>query len=130
MLLEQTLFFEVLLNQYAYETQNLLAIVDSALQEKVHSSILHTQRWLTELREIKAIIPVGTTLPLEISAESISDFIKNSEITIVHNDKYFIFVVKIPLAQTIVFNAYNVIPLPVTYYSVKTLSSLNPTWKF
>uniref|UniRef100_A0A2S2QVD2 Envelope fusion protein n=1 Tax=Sipha flava TaxID=143950 RepID=A0A2S2QVD2_9HEMI len=117
MLLEQTLFFEVLLNQYAYETQNLLAIVDSALQGKVHSSILHTQRWLTELREIKAIIPVGTTLPLEISAESIPDFIKISEITIVHKDKYLIFVVKIPLAQTIDFNANNVIPLPITYDS-------------
>jgi hypothetical protein len=77
MLLEHTLFFEVLLNQYAYETQNLLAIVDSALQGKVHSSISHTQRWLTKLRKIKAIIPVGTTLPLEVLAESISDFIKN-----------------------------------------------------
>lgn len=46
-LLEQTLFFQILLNQYAYETQNLLAIVNSAMHGKVHTSILHTQRWLT-----------------------------------------------------------------------------------
>jgi len=80
MLLEQTLFFEVLLNQYTYETQNLLAIVNSALQGIVHTSILHTQRWLSELREIKAVIPVGTILPLEITTESISDFIVLFEI--------------------------------------------------
>jgi len=115
MLLEQTLFFEVLLNQYAYETQNLLAIINSALQGKVHTSILHTQRWLSELREIKAIIPVGTTLPLEITAESISDFIKISEITIVHKDHFLLFIVQIPLVQTISFNAYDVIPLPIVY---------------
>lgn len=105
-LLEQTLFFEVLLNQYEYETQNLLAIVNSALQGRIHTSILPTQRWLSELREIKGVIPVGTTLPLEITAESISDFIKISETTIVHKDHYFLFVSKIPLVQTIDFNAY------------------------
>lgn len=115
MLLEQTLFFEVLLNQYAYETQNLFANVNLALQEIVHTSILHTQRWLSELREIKAVIPIGTTLPLEITTESISGFIKISEITIVHKDHYLVFVVKIPLTQTTGFNAYNVIPLPITY---------------
>jgi len=87
-LLEQTLFFEVLLNQYAYDTQNLLAIVDSALLGKVHTSVLHTQRWLTELREIKANIPVGTTLPLEIKAEYISDFMKISEITVCHKGQF------------------------------------------
>jgi len=64
------------LNQYAYETQNLLAVVNSALHGKLHTSLLHTQLWLTELREIKTNIPVGTTLPFEIKAESISDFIK------------------------------------------------------
>lgn len=58
MLLEQTLFFEVLLNQYAYETQNLFVIVNLALQGIVHTSILHTQRWLSELRGIKSVIPV------------------------------------------------------------------------
>ncbi|XP_060869726.1 uncharacterized protein LOC132944420 [Metopolophium dirhodum] len=116
-LLEQTLFFEVLLNQYAYETQNLLAIIDSALDGKLHTSLLHTQRWLANLREIKANIPIGTTFPLEIKTESIADFIKISEITVCHKGQYFIFVTKIPLVQTIDFNAYKVIPLPIIYDS-------------
>ena len=128
-LLEQTLFFEVLLNQYAYETQNLLAIVDSALHGKLHTSVLHTQRWLTELREIKANLPIGTTLPLEINTESISDFTKISEITICHKGQYLIFVKKIPLVQIIDFNAYKIILLPITYNNqthVKLYSCQNP----
>jgi len=114
-LLEQTLFFEVLLNQYAYETQNLLAIIDSALHGKLHTSVLHTQRWLAELREIKANIPIGTTFPLEIKTESIADFIKISELAVCHQGPYLIFVTKIPLVTTIDFNAYKIIPLPIIY---------------
>ncbi|KAL4088710.1 hypothetical protein QTP88_023794 [Uroleucon formosanum] len=125
-LLEQTLFFEVLLNQYAYETQILLAIIDSALHGKLHTSILHTQRWLTELREIKANLPIGTTFLLEIKTESISDFIKISEITVCHKGQYLIFVTKIPLVQTIDFNAYKVIPLPIIYDS-QSLILINPS---
>lgn len=114
-LLEQTLFFEILLNQYAYETQNLLAIVNSAIHGKVHTSVLHTQRWLTELREIKTNIPIGTTLPLEIRPESMSDLIKISETTIFHKDQYLIFVVTIPLVQITNFNVYKIIPLRIRY---------------
>ncbi|KAL5239418.1 hypothetical protein ACI65C_006828 [Semiaphis heraclei] len=77
----------VLLNKYAYDTQNLLAIVDSALHGKLHTSVLNTQRWLTELREVKANIPIGTTLPLEIKEESISDFMNISEITVCHKGR-------------------------------------------
>ena len=94
-----------------------MAIIDSALHGKLHTSVLHTQRWLTELREIKANIPIGTTFLLEIKTESISDFIKISEITICHKGQYLIFVTKIPLVQTIDFNAYKVIPLPIIYDS-------------
>lgn len=99
-LLEQTLFFEVLLNKYAYETRNLITIIDSVLHGKLHTSVLHTQRWLAELREIMANIPIGTTLLLEIKAESISDFMKISKITIYHKGQtlyIIIFVIKIPL---------------------------------
>jgi len=114
-LLEQTLYFEILLNQYAYETQNLLAIVNSAIHGKVHTSVLHTQRWLAELREIRTNLPIGTILPLTITQESISEFVKISETTIFHRDQYLVFVVRIPLVQTVDFNAYKVIPLPIRY---------------
>lgn len=88
-LLEQTVLFEVMLklNQYAYETQNLIEIVDTALNGKLHTTILSTRKWLTKLREIKINLPVGTALPLEITQETISDFIKLSEVAIFHKDK-------------------------------------------
>jgi len=83
-LLEQTVLFEVMLNQYAYETQNLIEIVNAALNGKLHTMILSTRKWLTELREIKMNLLIGTTLPLELKQETISEFIKLSEVAIFH----------------------------------------------
>lgn len=38
-LVEQALLFEIILNQYAYETQNLIAIVNSAIRGEIHTSV-------------------------------------------------------------------------------------------
>ena len=124
-LLEQTVLFEVMLNQYAYETQNLIEIVNAALNGKLHTTILSTRKWLTELREIKINLPVGTALPLEITQEAIPDFIKLSEVTIFHKDKYLVFVIKIPLVYSNEFTVYNIIPLPMEYDS-KSLVLIEP----
>jgi len=39
-LLEHAFLFEVNLNQYTYETQNLVAIVNTALDGKIHTSVI------------------------------------------------------------------------------------------
>lgn len=114
-LMEQTVLFEVMLNQYAYETQNLIEIVNTALSGKLHTSILPSRKWLSELREIKINLPLGTDLPVETRHESISDFIKLSDVVIFHKDKYLIFITKIPLVYNNEFEVYNIIPLPIKY---------------
>jgi len=124
-LLEQTVLFEVMLNQYAYETQNLIEIVNTALNGKLHTTILSARKWLTELREIKINLPLGTALPLEITQETISEFLKLSEVAIFHRDKYLIFVTKIPLVHSNDFTVYNIIPLPIEYDS-KSLVLIEP----
>ena len=124
-LLEQTVLFEVMLNQYAYETQNLIEIVNAALNGKLHTTILSTRKWLTELREIKMNLPIGTALPLELKQETISEFIKLSEVAIFHKDKYLIFVTKIPLVHINDYTVYNIIPLPIEYNN-KSLVLIEP----
>lgn len=48
-LIELVSLFEIILNQYAYETQNRIAIVNLAMQGKIHTSIFSTKRMITEL---------------------------------------------------------------------------------
>jgi len=62
-LLIQALLFEILLNQYSYQTQNLMSIINSVMNGKIHTSVFTSERLLMEvflLREIKMNLLVGT----------------------------------------------------------------------
>jgi len=61
-LLEQAFLFEIILNSFAYDTQNLMAIVNAALNGKIYTSALTSQTLMSELREIKMNLPTGSTL--------------------------------------------------------------------
>lgn len=112
-LVEQALLFEISLNQYAYETQNLIAIVNSALQGKIHTSVFPTRRLLAEFTEIKMNLPSGVSLPLDIRKETIPEYHRISEISIFHESKYLIFRIRIPLILNDNYYAYHPIPLPI-----------------
>lgn len=73
-LLEQAFLFEVVLNQFAYETQNLISIINTALDGKIHISVITPNQLLSELKELKIKVPTGSALPLGINPTSLSDF--------------------------------------------------------
>lgn len=81
-MLEQMMLFEITLNEYAYVTQTLISIINSAINAKIHTSILTPQNLLKELMEIKLDIPARTALPVEVCIESLTVVLRVSEINI------------------------------------------------
>jgi len=73
--LEQSLLFELVLNKYAYETQNLISMINTALDGKIHTSVFTPQHIIKELLEIKVDLPIGNTFPLEVNTESLNDIL-------------------------------------------------------
>ena len=124
-LLEQALLFEILLNQYSYETQNLMSIINSAINGKIHTSVFTSERLLMELREIKMNLPVGTALPLEIKTESLTEFLQISDLTIFHREHYLVFFIGIPLTSVEEYTMYHPISLPIQY-GEKTIALIPP----
>ncbi|KAL4112117.1 hypothetical protein QTP88_015965 [Uroleucon formosanum] len=124
-LLEQAFLFEVILNQYAYETQNLIAIINAALDGKIHTSVITPRKLIQELTEIKISLPMGNSLPIELIPESMPNLFKISEKTIFVQDEYLIFSIEIPLVASKVFNVYRLIPLPILY-STNTVILIEP----
>lgn len=114
-LMEQGFLFEMLLNKYAFETQNLISIVNAALDGKIHTSVLSTENLLSELREIKMTIPVNHILPTEINTESLAEFLRISEISIFITENHLVFVISIPLVTFEEYTVYHPIPLPIGY---------------
>ncbi|KAL4154598.1 hypothetical protein QTP88_000455 [Uroleucon formosanum] len=124
-LLEQALLFEILLNQYSYEIQNLMSIINSAMNGKIHTSVFTSDRLLVELREIKMNLAVGTALPLEIKAESLTGFLQVSDLTIFHREHYLVFSIEIPLTSVEEYTMYHPIPLPIIY-NENTIALISP----
>lgn len=124
-LFEQAFLFEVVLNQYAYEIQNLIAIVNAALDGKVHTSVITPGNLMKELKEIKMNLPTENTLPIEIVPEAITDLLRISEITIFIQQEYLIFSIAIPLISSKEFYVYRPIPLPI-WYNTNTLILIDP----
>ncbi|KAL4135978.1 hypothetical protein QTP88_007552 [Uroleucon formosanum] len=124
-LLEQAFLFEVTLNQYAYETQNRIAIINAALDGKIHTSVITPRKLIQELTEIKISLPMGNSLPIELIPESMPNLFKISEKTIFVQDEYLIFSIEIPLVASKVFNVYRLIPLPILY-STNTVILIEP----
>ena len=113
--LEQSLLFELVLNKYAYETQNLISIINTALDGKIHTSVFTPQHIIKELFEIKVDLPIGNTFPLEVNAESLNDILRISEKTIFFEDNYLIYIIEIPLISSEEYNIYHPIPLPIPH---------------
>ncbi|KAL4092467.1 hypothetical protein QTP88_026968 [Uroleucon formosanum] len=114
-LLEQAFLFEVLLNQYSYETLNLISIVNSAINGKIHTSVFSSEQLLMELREIKLNLPGGIIFPLEIKAESLTQLIQISVLAIFHKEHYLVFSLGIPLISVEEYTIYHPISLPIQY---------------
>lgn len=114
-MLEQSVFFETILNQYAYDTQNIIAIINSATNGKIHTNVIPINKWLTELREIKLMLLKGTHLPLDVTTESIPQFISISETTIFQKNNFLIFVANIPIISEDEYMLYRPIPSQIIY---------------
>lgn len=116
-LLEQAILIEMILNKYCYETQNLITIINSALNGKVHTNVLSSQQLLKELREVKMTLPVGSALPVELKTETLTDLFRISEISIFIQDNHLVYVINIPLISNAEYNVYRPIPLPIQFNS-------------
>lgn len=114
-LLEQSVLLEIMLNQYAYETQNLIGLVTSAISGNIYANVFTPNKLLKELREIKINLPSGTYLPIELSAESLPQLFRITDISVIHKDHFLIFVAKIPLIINEEYNVYKPIPLPIPF---------------
>lgn len=114
-MLEQSLLFELTLVNYAYDTQNLISMINAALNGKIHATVINKKTLIEELREIKIVLPSGSALPIELNTESLTEIFKISEMTIFHQDNYLIYSIQIPLIFSSKYTVYHPIPLPIQF---------------
>lgn len=104
----------LILAQYAYETETLGTIVNTALQGFVHSSLININTIVQQLREIKSQLPLGLGLPPNIDKIGMSDLMRLVDINVVYVQNVLIFTFEIPLiSNNYEFILYKPLPLPI-----------------
>lgn len=110
---------------YAYETQNLISLINTALDVKIHTSVLTPEHIIKNLFEIKIDLPIGNTFLLEVNTESLNNILQISEKTIFFKDNCFISVIEISLVSNDEYSLYQPIPLPILH-SEETIFLVDP----
>lgn len=116
-LAERIALSNIILAQYAHETENLASIVNNALQGFIHSSLLDTNEFNEQLKEIKLKLPIGSDIPFDLSDSGKSDLLRLVNISIVYIEGVLIFIIEVPLVNNYDFTLYKYIPLPVKMYN-------------
>ncbi|KAL4104594.1 hypothetical protein QTP88_019888 [Uroleucon formosanum] len=111
-LLEQSIILESLLNQYAYETQNLISIINLAIHGKIHFSVLPPIKLIKELKAIQLTLPAGTQLPVEPKVQNVPEFFSISSVSILQKYFLLIFTLHFPIITVNSYDMYHPIPLP------------------
>lgn len=114
-LTERITLSHVILTQYAYETDNLVNIINSALLGHIHPSLLDAREFNQQLKEIKIQLPIGLGLPIDLAEKGISELLRIVEISVVYVKGILMFIMEIPLVDNYDLMLYKSIPLPVIY---------------
>lgn len=69
-LAERIILFNIILAQYAYETENSVSLVNTALLGFIYSSLLNVNKIS---KVIKYLVPINSGLPINLSELSVSE---------------------------------------------------------
>ncbi|KAF0758370.1 Envelope fusion protein [Aphis craccivora] len=111
---EHTTLFVILLNQFAWETQNLQTIVNFALNWLMHTSVYPPSELYHEMKKIQLLLPLTLELPVVELHLDLPELFRASTLSVVYLEQTLMFVAKIQLLSNIPFNLYHKIPLPIT----------------
>lgn len=113
---ERISLLNIILMQYAFETENLVNIINMALQGLVHSSILDTNTLKNQIKNVKTQLPIGEGIPIDLDNSGISELLRLITTNIVYVENVLIFIIEIPLINNYEFILYKNIPLPINIH--------------
>lgn len=114
---ERITLLNLILTQFAYEIENLVNIVNTALQGVVHSSLLDVKSFLNQLKEIEVQLPIELGIPVELTSSGVLELLRISKVNIVYVKNILNFIIKLPLVNSFNFVLYKSIPLPVNIHN-------------
>lgn len=126
---EQISLVNLIFIQYAFETENLVNIINMAIQGLIHSSVLDTETLRNQIKDIKMQLPTGEDIPISLNYSRISELLRLATTNIIYIKDLLIFNLEIPLINSYEFILYKTIPLPLNLFN-NTYVTIVPTTNY
>lgn len=123
---EQISLLNLIFTQYAFETENLVNIINMAIQGQIHSSVLDARTFKNQIKDIKTQLSTGEDIPVNLDDSGISELLRLTTTNVVYIKDILIFNVEIPLINSYEFILYKTIPLPINLFN-STYVTIVPT---
>lgn len=108
---EQILLLNLILILYAFETENLVNIINMVIQGRVHASILDIKTLKNQIKKIKTQLPTGEGLPVALDDSGISELFRLITTNVVYTKNVLIFEIEIPLVNNYEFILFKTIQI-------------------
>lgn len=126
---ERMSLLNLILMQYAFETENIVNIINMAIQGFVHASILDVKTLKNQIKDIKIQLPTGEGLPVDLDDFGISELFRLITTNVIYIKHVLIFEIEIPLVNSYEFLLYKTIPLPINLFN-NTYVTIVPTTNY
>lgn len=126
---EQVSLLNLIFTQYTFETENLVNIVNMAIQGLVHSSILDVKTLKNQIKYVKTQLPIGEGIPVNLDDSGVSELLRLTTTNVVCIKDVLIFNIEIPLVNSYEFKLYKTIPLPINLFN-NTYVTIVPTTQY
>lgn len=102
------------LTDYIFEINTVIEIIQSAKIGQIHPSLISTQAFHDQFKDIKVSLPKGTDLPVELDIDNIYELLRLSDLIVYYsNNNNLVFIIGIPLVYLNDLTMYHLIPKPI-----------------
>lgn len=122
----QVALLETLIDEYSENLNNILNAVNDGKQGIVHPQILSPTDLIKALHLIRDRTISGDMPPLPLEEGAFAAIITISDVNVVINNNRFSYVIKVPVVENSILNAYRLIPVLQRKSQSTTFYYLNP----
>jgi Baculovirus F protein len=126
---EHLIFFEFLYLEFRMKLNSISQACILAQKGIIHSTIITPKRIMEQFRTFNAEIPSGVTFPMPMNKQNSLNLIKIIKVNIVFAKGYLIYVLNLPLPESMEFETFQIRPFP-TLLSENNYIFIQPAFKY
>lgn len=112
------------------EFDNVINAILFSKKNVLHPSIINPINLINEINKHIHLIPKGLTIPIDNSIEYSHIMNEILELKVYYKNGKIIFILDIPLTESVIFDIYHIVPLPMPHRNHLSFAYIQPSYEY